>query len=188
MNWIKEIRERTGLSQYKLSLYLGVSRSLIGHSELNTRTLPTDAVLKLMALTKTWDEAIEKIRTDKGSSADSKYEASEEKQRERAITGYTRKLSDYNYKLILLQRRLQEMKKNYQQSQSLLDTTATLLNNLPAGTERSIEKLGLEIVQMDASMRLRKHGETNQLVLGLEIDELQGRINTCEIILKEMKK
>lgn len=50
MSAIKEIRELTGLSQYKLAEWLGVSRSMVYLVEKGKRFLPSEASVKLSAM------------------------------------------------------------------------------------------------------------------------------------------
>lgn len=48
----KQIREKLGLSQEALAIYLGVTRSQIAMSERGERSLPTKAFIKLAQLEK----------------------------------------------------------------------------------------------------------------------------------------
>ena len=66
MNWVKEVRDKTGYSQEQLAGYLGVSKSLIYHAEKNNRSLPIFPMAKLAELYKRLNDP---ISTETGQDA-----------------------------------------------------------------------------------------------------------------------
>ena len=50
MNSLKNIREKFGLSQQEVAHWLGISRSLVTHYEIGSRSLPVEALVKLSKL------------------------------------------------------------------------------------------------------------------------------------------
>ncbi|MFN8248899.1 MAG: helix-turn-helix transcriptional regulator [Ferruginibacter sp.] len=51
-SWLAELRKKRRMSQGQLAEYLGVSRSLVAHVEIGSRTLPIYAVERLIKLDK----------------------------------------------------------------------------------------------------------------------------------------
>ncbi|MFN8248819.1 MAG: helix-turn-helix transcriptional regulator [Ferruginibacter sp.] len=98
---IKEIRVKTGISQYKLAEWLGISRSLVKLAEKGERSLPHNALMKLMAM----QQGLGQVK------ADNTVEDNQSKYAKELASHHKRKMEIHQYKATGAKLKLKKLEK-----------------------------------------------------------------------------
>ncbi len=122
MSTIKEIRKVTGLSQYQIASWLGVSRSLVQLVEKGERSLPKNASDKLYAMNMFTEQV-------KGSTPEDQEIPLNKSTREKIALQHKRKMERYLHKATGLQIQLKKIKATRPQAFSRLALIQELRNN-----------------------------------------------------------
>jgi transcriptional regulator with XRE-family HTH domain len=167
------IREQLGLTQEDMALYLQVSRGQLALYETHKRDLPTDALLKLVEIEVFLSQTNTEIGFDRTHL---------KPQQEKMLLVLQRQAIVYQHKQLIVERKLESIKKNYNKGLMLLQVLQHLLQKAKA--EGSTTEL-LEEMQNEAQQTIEKNGLHVQV---LHQVKWQGITSTKEQIEAEILK
>lgn len=154
MHWIQELRDKYGIQQIELAMFLDVSRSTISLTEINKRDLPTKAMIELLPFIKDESTELSVDIADKLNSLLAEDEALKAKQIQRA-------LRNSQLKLIRAQRKLETMQTKYQQALNALQL-ATRLQALPVESTDEHKNMFVEGLLAIAYIKIKENGKAAQ--------------------------
>lgn len=168
------IREELGISQQQFANYLGVSRALLSLAEMQERSLPTAALIKVgeieLALQSKKPSPKQKQFTNKQTTVIQKM--------------LQQRLKDCVYELSVAKKKLDKMKLQYLHAANALSVAANLLNTVSNDKKRKMDKLWLEILEDETLKKIQSFGEVAQLRLQLKIELLEFELKSLSAKMK----
>lgn len=169
---IKEVRTFYGLSQEILAGYLGITRSQLSMAEISKRSLTTSALLRLNHLFLAITENAKKMP----EIIPGKIITEQNKQLEKFVSY---RISENEYKLIVLSRSLKRKKPDQMRSFQLIESIQALKED-PSLKDNGI----INIIDMGSQQLQKKSGAVAMLKLELQIKQLE----TETAFLKNLNK
>ncbi|MEO8772207.1 MAG: helix-turn-helix transcriptional regulator [Ferruginibacter sp.] len=136
MDMLEVIRHKTGLSQYKMAEYLCVSRSSIKMAEKGLRKLPHEAEMRAIALFHTINQNEQKANNQKETAPSSE---SKTKKISKLAGEHSRKMKDFQFKAMVLKRKLEKIKKRNLQVITRQEMVTALKENFPFIKKKGID-------------------------------------------------
>ena len=167
------IREQLGLTQEDMALYLQVSRGQLALYETHKRDLPNAAKLKLVEIEVLVSQANTEIGIDSTQL---------KPQQEKLLRVLEGQAIVYQHKQLIVQRKLESIKKNYNKGLVLLQVLQHLEQKAKAeGNDTEL----LKLMQNQAQRSIEKNGLHVQVMHQVK---LQGITSTIEQIEAEIVK
>jgi transcriptional regulator with XRE-family HTH domain len=186
MNSLKEIREKTGWSQYRLAEYLGVSRSLVNLAEKGLRTLPTETLIKVSVIAL---QLYENEKLNEKGPANKAHDEEAAKELKILAAHHKKKMEDLQYKISVLQVQLGEISNLNRQASSRLTLIETLKKGKAKFQNKTIrDDKWLAWQDLDTQSYIQKKGMAKQLRLENEITVLSGYAAVHETQWMELSK
>ena len=152
------IREQLGLSQEALAFYLGISKSLLAMYERGKREIPTLALAKLAEMELFLNQNL----------AYSKQEPIYQKHQEANVVNFLEQhRKELEYKKLVVQRKLEALKKKYNQS--------VLLNAYVSQLDISKSKSGA-LLHYQATTGIEKNGLVEQTIQLLKLESINAQL------------
>ena len=171
MKKVIDLRKQFGLTQEQLANYLGISRSTLNMYEQGQRSLSSGALLKLgrleIAYMAAKESRLQKIKEIKTFAASDNTA--------RIINSLQQKVMECRRLAVVLEKRLQEARQQYDNLGSLVVLTEIIAVDLPGDEDMIADNMWLDIVKKDAYRQAVVVGPEEQFLL-------QHRIN---LLLKE---
>ena len=170
MNGIKMIRLKLGLNQQQVADWLGVSRSLVTHYELENRSLPSYAVQRLARL----EILVDWMQKEKLSGRFNAKEYRSAPERNARLQRSLKLNAAYcGCKAEKLRKELEELRLAHTQTIEWLQTLERLLlEHEPAAG--NMEKEWLQLQYMIALKKLERCDETEQLRIMIKLAPLEA--------------
>lgn len=169
MNGIKMIRLKLGLNQQQVAEWLGVSRSLVTHYELESRSLPSHAVLRLARL----EALVDSIQKEKMAGRFNTNEYKLTPERNARLQRSIKLNAAYcSRKAEKLRRDLEELRLAQAQTIEWLQTLGRLLSEHDPGAE-NMEKEWLQFQYNLALKKMERCDETEQLKIMIKLAPLE---------------
>ena len=162
------VREKLSISQQYLADYLGISRSLLAMYEKNLRSLPTKASLKLAELELIYYRLNTKTGRLKTAPSHPEMERHTVKTK-KAIKAHA---ATCNYKIILLQHKLDTMINEHSKALMLQQLLDELESPEVKKNQRSLENLWIQVLKNEALKKMIRHGEISRAKLQAELEVL----------------
>ena len=167
------IREQLGLTQEDMALYLQVSRGQLALYETHKRDLPTNALLKLVEIEVFLSQTNTEIGIDRTHL---------KPQKEKMLLVLERLAVVYQHKQLIVERKLESIKKNYNKGLVLLQVLQHLQQKAKAeGNDTEL----LKVMQNKAERTIEKNGLHVQIKHQVK---WQGITSTKELIEAEIIK
>ncbi len=179
MSSIVEIRKYFGLSQHDLATYLSVSRSLLMKAELQQRSLPTSAIVKLATL--------QMIIQSKAHTTLTSPIAKNKKIANSQLKLLQNQCDINNIKAANLQKKFDALKQRYNQATNLLKTVMQLKLQ-PKKTVTKADDLWLQMQEIEARNTINKSGEEAQALLQWKISCYQFASEKANEIIQTLQK
>ncbi len=164
MSGIQHLREKFGLTQQQLAVYLGVARSHLAMAEKATRSLPTSALLKLAVLEKSLHSKIP-------------YPTPQLQELQHADAA---RIGRYVKKCMVMiaeqKNKLAALETNYQQCQQVMLAIGCLHRQLPPGDAGKKERLWLELLEKQTLEKIKTCSYAGQVILQLRISALEQEV------------
>ncbi len=164
------IREKLGLSQEVLAFYLGITKSLLAMYERGKREIPTIALVKLAEIELFLNQNLE----------NTKEQNLLQKQQEGKVTYLLEQhRKELAYKQLVEKRKLDVLKKKYNQSLMLIAFVTQ--------QEVAMSKSG-ELLQLQANKGIEKYGLVAQTIQLLKLEAINGQLVYCKRVKEKQKK
>ncbi len=180
---ITEIRDKTGLSQSQLALYLGVSRGMVNLVERGERELSGEAANKLSFL------YLQLIQNEqKANKVNTKEKPlPSEKWKSQQTTFHNNRILEYEYKAAVLKRKISKMFNDFSKTNIRLN----LLNNAGDNARKQIKKNNTDGLWFDtlhslATSELDKISVDTQHGLEIEMNLMLGYADVHRSIIKKL--
>jgi transcriptional regulator with XRE-family HTH domain len=175
MSDLKTLRESLGMPQDRMAVYLGISRSILAMVETGTRTLPIVAIERLGKLENTLKNLPVQITPQ--SHTELQRQAAEQ----RAALGKQSKNHRRQAEQAKLQ--LKQMTKASTTCLQSLKFVAAELAKLGNSEDDQLQRLNLELQQMETWKKLESCGAGAQGLLQVKIDWLTYAADRCLTIV-----
>lgn len=184
MDILKMIRQKTGISQYRMAECLGVSRSLINLAEKGLRSLPPEASMRALALIHTINQNETTATNEKKTAAPS--ENKWEKISSLADEHYG-KMKDYQFKATMLERKLDKIKNRNLQVTTRQEMVNALKENFPFIRKKGIDDAWLAYQEVIIKQHIIT-SDTEEERLQAEIEVLLAYAAAHEIQWEKFSK
>ena len=167
MKSASQYREALGLTQEEAALLLKIPKSMLGMFEIGQRDLPAAVKLQLITLS----NSIQELQKEPDSS-------SKKEKKDEALRYYQKEIIENQYRLRVLERKLEQAKAKYQKyyKQKLL---VTILENQEKEKQLSSKDM-INVLKKRAEKNLEKYSLLEQIKIEL-------RIKGHQLFLKELE-
>jgi transcriptional regulator with XRE-family HTH domain len=176
MNYIKSIRNKTGLSQVQLATYTGVSRSLIYHAERGTRILPTSALQKLASFGKAFEKKCRSNRLH--------IDSVEKEQLKSLVAKSSNEREKISREISISQYKLNKIRAAFRKSLALQMTNSAVADICANGSPSKGDDLWLAANMADTYKTYTSNNAAKQAMLELQIDMLKAKSKVYDEFIK----
>ena len=177
------LRVRLGISQPDFADYLGVTRSQLAMHEQGSRSLPTEALMKLAKM----ETTLHSMEQSGGAKTFQPPLHTKMKTKHEAIKiKLNDQLEDCTDRLNSIQRRLDKMNAENTRAETWWKLLNKMMEKLPAGENKKEDLSWLEKQKNQTVNKMIRHGIAAQAKLQVASQSLHAEVKACKTLLKKM--
>ncbi len=170
------LRDKIGMSQEEMALFLGISRSSLSMSECDERTLSVAAIIKEKQL----GEALASEEQPPSMKTANEVGIPE------LAKDMQKRIAECQYEIKYLERKLGQIRAECAKVMNGVKVSGILLAKLPNTETAKTDRISLEAMEAEAMRRLYKCGQAAQIKLQFRMEVLTFELNTASNKLAEL--